>query len=134
MLQPLLVFSDWGILFLRVMFALVLIAHGVNKLKNFKSTAEWMGNVAKPGKFWATLVTANEVGGGLLLLAGFFTQIICIITMLQFLFIIFRVNWKKGLVGGYELDLMMLATAFALLTLGPGAYSLDKHFGITLWW
>ena len=134
MIQPLFVFSDWGLLFLRMALAVILIAHGWAKFKGFKGVADWMGSIGfKPGVFWAGLVTALEFFGGILLLLGFFTQILSVLIAVQFLVIILKVNRGKGLVGGFEFDLVILGAAFALATLGGGAWSLDQFFGLILY-
>ena len=133
MIQPLFVFGDIGIAFLRVMLGIVLIAHGWPKIKNIKGTAEWMGQVFKPGIFWAIVVSVLEFVGGIFLLAGFLTQLIAILVAIQFIVIILKMKLKKGLVDGYELDLIILAAAIALAVLGGGAYSLENFLGLLIY-
>lgn len=133
MIQPLLVFSDWGILALRLALGVILVVHGWPKIKNLKGTAEWMGKTFKPGIFWATVVALTEFVGGLFLIFGFLTQVVAFFVVIQFLVIIFKVKKGKPLVDGYEFDLLILAAAIVLLTLGSGGVSLDNYFGIILY-
>jgi putative oxidoreductase len=130
MIQPLLVFSDWGILALRVVLGLILVVHGWPKIKNLKGTAEWMGQMFKPPMFWAAAVALTEFVGGLFLVFGLLTQVVAFLIAIQFIVIILRMNLKKGFVGGYEFDLLILAAALLLLTVGGGSYSLDSFFGL----
>jgi putative oxidoreductase len=133
MIQPFLVFSDWGILILRVVLGVILVAHGWPKIKNIKGTAEWMGQTFKPGIFWATVVALTEFVGGLCLIFGFLTQVAAFFVAIEFLVIIFKVKKGKPLVDGFEFDLLILASALILLTLGSGGISLDNYFGVLLY-
>ncbi len=133
MIPYLLTYSDWGILALRVVVGLILLSHGVPKIKNIRGTAEWIGKMFKPGIFWAVLVSVFEVFGGISLIVGFLTQVVAAFVVVQFIVIILRVNGKKGLVGGYELDLIILASVLALLVLGGGAMSVDHVLGLLLY-
>jgi uncharacterized membrane protein YphA (DoxX/SURF4 family) len=133
MIQPLFVFGDIGIAFLRVMLGLILIVHGWPKIRNIKGTAEWMSQTFKPGILWATLVALAEFAGGIFLIAGFLVQPVAFVITIEFIAITFKVKWGKGFVGGYEFELLILASALALLSLGAGAFSLDKFFGFLLY-
>ncbi len=133
MIQPLLVFSDWGILALRLALGAILIVHGWPKIKNLKATAEWLGQTFKPGLFWAIVVALTEFVGGLFLVFGFLTQIVSFFLVIEFLVIIFKVKRGKPLVDGFEFDLLILAAALILLTLGSGLVSLDNYLGIILY-
>ena len=95
MIQPLLVFGGIGIAFLRVVLGIILIAHGWPKIKNIKGTAEWMGQMFKPGILWAVIVSVLEFVGGIFLLAGFFTQFIAILVAIQFAVIILKMKLKR---------------------------------------
>ncbi len=133
MIQPLLVFSDWGILILRVVLGLILVVHGWPKIKDIKGTAAWIGQIFKPGIFWATVVALTEFVGGLFLIFGFFTQVVAFFVAIEFVVIILKVKKGKPLVDGYELDLLVLAAALLLLTLGSGGISLDNYWGVFLY-
>lgn len=134
MIQPLFVFNDWALLILRVVLGVILIAHGYPKLRDLKGTSAWMGALGfRPGIVFALVAGILEVFGGLALIAGFLTQGIAVLVVLQFLVIIFKVNRAKGLKGGYELDLLIAATAALLATTGGGLFGLDNTFGILIY-
>jgi len=99
MIQPLFIFSDWGILILRLVLALILIAHGLPKIKNLKTTAQGFKEIGfKPAKFWAFIAAVAEFFGGLMLLVGFLTQLVALIIAIGFLNIHFdgRSYGKEG--------------------------------------
>lgn len=123
------IFSDWGIFSLRVALGAILIVHGWPKLKNIKTIG---GNFAAmgfwPGAFWGPVVAIVEFFGGLALTLGFFTQIAAALFVGQFIvIIIWRMIKKHTFIGAIELDLIILAASLALLTLGGGAFSLDRY-------
>ncbi|MBI5733034.1 DoxX family protein [Candidatus Jorgensenbacteria bacterium] len=121
MFPVVLVYSDWGLLILRVVLGVIMVVHGWPKLKDLKGTSKWFDSVGfKPGVFWATLVGIVEFVGGLALIEGTFTQIAAFLLFIQFLVILFKVKRGQKLVGGYELDLLIAAVALALLTTGGG--------------
>jgi putative oxidoreductase len=134
MIQLFLVFSDWGILVLRVVLGLILIFHGFPKIRDLKGTASGFGAMGfRPGLLWATAVAVLEFGGGILLLAGLLTQVVAALLFIQFLVIILKLKIKSGLVGGFEFELLILASALALATLGSGSLSLDHFLGLYLY-
>ena len=98
-----------------------------------RGTAEWIGKIFKLGMFWATVVALTEFVGGIFLIFGFLTQIFAFIVAIEFIVIIIKLNWRKGLVGGYEFDLLIFASALALATLGAGGYSIDHFLGLILY-
>jgi len=122
-------FGMLGPVLLRIGLAIVFIAHGYSKLfkkENFLGTAQFFESInIKPAKFWVLVVGITEFLGGILLLAGFFTQLVALLLAFDMLIAILKVNFKKGLVGGYEFELILLLSALALVVLGPGAFSID---------
>lgn len=128
-------YSDVVLLVARIILGVVLVAHGWPKLKGFKGTAGWLASIGlKPGELFAGIAVLVEFFGGLMLIFGLFTQCVAALVVLQFIVIIAKVNWKKGLVGGYELDLVILGLALTLWTVGGGTKSLDALFGLTIFW
>ncbi len=135
MIQPLFVFYDWGLLALRLALGIILVAHGYPKLKNLKGTGEWLASIGfRPGALWAAAAVAVELVGGLMLIAGFLTQLAALAVLLQFLLIILKVNRAKGLVGGFELDLLIATVALLLATAGGGLWSADQAAGVLLFY
>ncbi|KKU91636.1 MAG: DoxX family protein [Candidatus Jorgensenbacteria bacterium GW2011_GWA1_48_11] len=133
MIQPLLVFSDWGIFILRVALGLILVAQGWPKIKNIKNMSGRTGETFKPGILGATAASLTEFVGGLCLIFGFLTQVAAFFVAIEFLAIIFKVKKEKSPVDGFELNLLVLASALILLTLGSGGVSLDNYLGILLY-
>lgn len=122
-------FEMFGPLFLRVGLAVIFIAHGYPKLfkkENFLGTSQFFESInIKPGKFWVLIVGIVEFFGGILLFAGLFTQLVALLLAIDMLVAILKVNLKKGLVHGYEFELILLLSALALVVWGAGAFSLD---------
>ena len=134
MIQPLFALGDYGILVLRIILGIILVNHGLPKLRHLKGTGDWMASIGfKPGRFWAAVVGILEFIGGILLVAGFFAQIVSVLVALQFLAILLIVKRSKKLAGGFEFDFLILGAAVLLATTGGGAYGLDEYLGILLY-
>lgn len=135
MIQIFLIYNDEALLILRLALGLIFIAHGWPKIKDLKATAQGFAGMGfKPGKFWGTLVAVAEFFGGILLILGFFTQLVSLILAIQFIVImIWKLKIKQKLVGGYELDLILLAALLVLASVGSELYSLDSYFRIYLY-
>lgn len=134
MVQPFLVFGNWAIFVLRVVVGLVLVRHGLPKLRDLKGTGEWFGSVGfRPGIFWALVAGLVEFGGGLAIILGFLTQFVSLFVALQFLIILLKFKKGKMFAKDSEIDWLILASALALLTLGSGAFSLDSYLGFIIY-
>ena len=134
MIQPFLVFSNWAIFVLRVVIGLILMRHGLPKLKDIKGTGGWFQSIGfKPGTFWAVVAGVTELIGGLFLVLGFLTQLAAFFIVLEFLVILIRFKKDKMFAGESEIDWLILAAALALLTLGSGALSLERFLGLILY-
>jgi putative oxidoreductase len=127
---------EYGLLLLRLVVGLLFVAHGSQKLFG------WFGGGGPQGTaaFFASLgyripaVTAivaglSEFGGGLLLATGFLTPLASLLLATVMLNAIATVVWPKGLLGGYEFELTLLAVAIALAATGPGRISIDHALG-----
>ena len=136
MIQPLLIFSKWGLLILRVVVGLVLVAYGWPKIKDLKTAHknfEMMG--FKPGSLWGTIVALFEFVGGILLIIGFFSQLIGALIVIEFI-VATLFNIKRGakLVGGYAIDILLLASGFLIATSsGHFALGVDSLLGIIIY-
>jgi len=125
-LNILLVFSDWSLLLLRIVVGIIFLVHGWPKLK--KLTETW-GNFSmmgfKPGWFWGTIVAVLEVVGGALLLLGIWVQVPALLLAVQMMVVtLWKIKKGEKLSGGYEFDLLLVAGALVLVTMGGGAFSL----------
>ena len=125
-LQPL------GLLVLRLVLGIIMIAHGYTKLTpaGFHQHANFVGHLGMPWWF-AFFSTAAEDLGGLLLILGLFTRFAAIAICAELIVIILKVHWKNGLLPehGYQFPLALAAIAFSLIFLGAGAISLDALRG-----
>ena len=134
MFPLLLIYGNFSIFLLRIILGAILIPHGWSKLKDLKGTAEWMGSVGfKPGKLWAPIVSLLEFIGGIFLILGFFVQIISTLLAVQFVAIlIWKIKNKQKLVGGYELDLILLGVSLLLLTVDTDVNLINLPFWLGL--
>ncbi len=125
--------TDFASLVLRVILGGLFILHGWMKVKNPKQTAAW---VASTGWTWAAgfayPFTYLEFLGGIALVIGLLTRIVGILFVLEMIAttIFSRVKLGKKLLGGWEVDVLFLAGALALVFLGAGAWSLDALAGL----
>lgn len=122
---------DWvrySPLLMRAAIGIIFVAHGFPKL--FVRTAEIAGFFAKAGipfpLLTVMLVGVIEFCGGLALLAGLWTRAAASLLALVMAGAILFVKGSTGLVGGYELDLLLLAGTVSLALTGPGAYALNE--------
>lgn len=127
---------DEGTLLLRLVVGLAFAAHGAQKLFGWfgggglSGTAGFFGSL---GYRWpaalALLAGLAELGGGLLLAAGLATPLAALLICTVMLNAIVTVQWRKGFLGGYELDATFVAVALAVVATGPGRWSLDRAIG-----
>ncbi|WP_067519304.1 DoxX family protein [Endozoicomonas ascidiicola] len=123
--------NDYGILIIRLTLGAALLAHGL--LKYFVFTlAGTVGFFESLGLPWFTayLVFLGEVGGGLLLIAGYQTRLIAAL-MTPILIGASVVHIPNGWVfsaqgGGWEYPIFMTATSIALVFMGDGAISVKR--------
>jgi putative oxidoreductase len=115
------------------------VGHGTQKLFGWfgghgvEGTAQFFENIGiRPGRRNAIAVGAAEAAGGMLLMAGLFTPLAAATLSSVMLSAIRHVHASKGpwvTEGGYEYNLVLLATMFALTEAGPGPVSLDNVLG-----
>lgn len=119
-------YSNWSLLFLRLVVALVFGSSGYSHLRRPAERAKSIGmNVP----FTVFLGTA-ELAGATALAVGFMSQWAAIGLILVMLGAIYKkaVAWKTGFWGeksmGWHYDLLFIAMLLVILTMGPGRYSL----------
>lgn len=120
-----------AVLLLRLMTGVAFMLHGWPKIQN---PLHWMDAFpGHPPSFVQVLPAVAEFAGGLGLALGLLTPLCCagiICTMLVALFThISRGDpfLNQGSGGFWELALVFLVSAIAILLLGPGRYSLDQR-------
>lgn len=126
--------SGYGALVLRLALGFMFVAHGYLKIAVFTvaGTVGFFESVGFPG-FLAYFTIAAEIGGGLLLIAGFQARWVALATI-PILLGAAQVHWGNGWVfnapnGGWEYPVFLAAAALALVLLGNGAYALSFKNG-----
>ncbi len=124
----------WALLALRAVAGVIFIVHGMPKLQKSKMLAGAMGMSTTI----VMLIGLAEMLGGLSLLLGLVTQLGCLVIGI---IMIGALNYKIGKWHlpfsaidkmGWEFDLLLLVTAFAVAILGPSQFSLDwLLFGVS---
>ena len=75
----------------------------------------------------AWVVTLIETFGGIALIIGFGTELAAGLLVLVMIGALISIKFSVGLVGGYELDIALIAALLPILSEGAGKYSLS-HF------
>ena len=133
---------DAGLLVVRVVLGSILAAHGAQKLfgwfggHGMAGTSGWLDSIGfKPARLHATVVGLAEFGGGVSLVLGLITPLGAAAVAGVMLVAVATVHWSNGFFnasGGYEFNLLIIATAIALAITGPGEVSIDRLAGWTL--
>jgi putative oxidoreductase len=135
---------DMGLLIARVVFGLVMAAHGTQKLFG------WFGGYGlagtggffeqlgfRPGRLFAAVASTAELFGGLLLALGFLGPIGPALMLSVMIVAAFSVHWQHGLfaaTNGVEVPLLYGAFGAALAFSGHGQYSVDALTGLAAVW
>jgi len=118
---------DAALLILRVVLGIIMLYHGWPKLTGLGGVIEGFTGMGIPlPAVSAVFATVAEVGGGLLLLLGAFTDIAGLLVAIDMLGAITFVHAKNGFGvgdGGVEWPLALLAMALAVALAGPGRYA-----------
>lgn len=121
--------SDLGKLILRIALGVLVLLHGIAKLKGGVGPIEGMVTAHGWPAYLAYGALIGEVLGPLLLLVGFYARIGAVLIAINMLFAFALAHMGQltqlNEQGGWALELqgMFLATAVALALLGPGRYS-----------
>ncbi len=129
-----------GLLILRLVFGMTMLAHSVQKLFGWfggggiAGTAPFMEQLGfRSGRLQAVLAGLVEGSSGLFLAAGLFSPLAAAMIISVMLVATVTVHLPKGFFmqnGGCEYNLALAAGALALAFTGPGALSLDAAVGI----
>lgn len=115
-----------GTLILRVVLGLVFLFHGLDKFQSgIGNTAGWFESIGLPGLL-AYAVALIEMVGGILLIIGLFSRIVSGLLVVIMAGAVITVNFAEGFLGGYELDLALMAMAIFIFLNGAKKYSLDR--------
>ncbi len=118
---------DLALLLLRVVLGIIMIYHGWPKVTNLGGIIDGFAGMGVPlPAVSAVFSTLAEFGGGILLLAGAFTDIAGLMVAVDMLGAIVIVHAKHGFsVGdnGVEWPLALLTMGLAIALAGPGRFS-----------
>jgi len=124
---------DAAALIARIALGALFIVHGWPKIKDLKGTMSWVKGTGFPGgQAFAAAFALLEFFGGIALIAGFLTQIVAVLFVLEMAATTYFSKTKLGkkLVLGYELDVLYLVLALAIAVMGPGMWSVDHLIGL----
>jgi putative oxidoreductase len=129
-----------GLLLVRLVFGLLLAAHGAQKLLGWfggpglAAVAGGFGSMGfRPGRLFAAVASLTEITAGLLLVLGFLGPIGPALAISVMIVAMGSVHWKNGVFAannGVEVPLLYATAATALALIGPGACSLDVILGL----
>lgn len=124
---------DRGLLVLRIALGVVFVMHGWQKLTVYgiSGVAGGFGQMGFPlPTANAVLITAVELVGGLMLLAGAGTRIVAALLAFAMLVATVVAHGSGGffLPTGYEFALTLMLASLALTQTGSGRYSVDARF------
>lgn len=123
-------YSDWSLLVVRLILAVVLIRHGWPKVKDLRQTAaNFSGMGFHPGFFWGVAAALLEFLGGITVVFGIRVSLVALLFGIEMLVVMAwkLFKWKKSF-ADCEFELALLGLCVALLTFGAGYYSLFSGF------
>ena len=109
---------------IRILVGIAFMAHGYPKLIDVAGTQGFFSKIGLPAEL-AFPIGLLEFVGGLVLILGILTRISSILLIGDMIGATLIVKLPKGFVGGYELDLLLLAGVVSLLLSGPGRISIE---------
>jgi putative oxidoreductase len=131
-----------GLLVVRIIVGLYFVGHGAQKLfgvaggYGLNGTGQFFETMGlRPGKLNAFAAGAAELTAGVLLALGLLTPLAAALVVGVMIVAIATVHLSKGpwtADGGYELNLVYIAIAFALAGVGAGDWSLDNALSLDI--
>jgi putative oxidoreductase len=131
---------DVGILVIRVLFGVGIMAHGAQKLFGWfggyglKGTGRFFEGLGfRPGVPFAAASGLSEFGGGMSLALGLFTPFGAAAVLAGMLVAMVSVHLKNGffaMANGIELPFLYAVAALGIALSGAGTFSLDAFFGL----
>lgn len=135
---------DAGLLLVRLVFGLLMAAHGAQKIFGWfggyglTGTAGFFDTLGfRPGRVFATAAGASEFLGGVLVAVGLFGPIgpaLMLSVMIVAAMSVHRPHGVFATSNGIEVPLLYGAAATALALTGAGVFSMDEALGGAAWW
>jgi putative oxidoreductase len=133
-----------GLLILRLVFGLIMAAHGAQKLfgwfggHGLAGTGGFLESLGfRPGRFFAAAAGLGEFVSGLLVALGLLGPVGPALMVMMMITAAISVHWVNGLfatANGIEVPLLYATAGFALALTGHGRYSLDATLGLHALW
>jgi putative oxidoreductase len=117
--------AQYGPLPIRILAGIAFIIHGLPKLSNIAGTEDFFANMIGLPAAMALPIGLLEVIGGIALLVGVLTRVASIFFIIEMIGSTIVAKLSRGFVGGYELDLLLMAISISLLLTGPGRISVE---------
>jgi putative oxidoreductase len=117
--------AQYGPLPIRILAGIAFIIHGLPKLSDIAGTEDFFANMVGLPAAMALPIGLLEVIGGIALLVGVLTRIASILLIIEMIGSTIVAKLSRGFVGGYELDLLLMAISISLLLTGPGRISVE---------
>lgn len=132
--------ADLALLAIRLVVGTAFVLHGFPKIQHPLTSVAGVLPAA-PGWLQASVAFA-EFAGGFALIVGFATPIFAFLIACDMFVVVFVVLVPQGATfvarghgrGSYELELLYLVAASALILMGPGGYAIDaaRAAGLTI--
>ncbi len=117
-------FKVLSLALLRVVVGATFLAHGLQKVQNIEGTIGFFASLGLAASI-AYVVAWVELLGGLAVLLGVYSRWAAYALSLVMVGAIAMVKFDMGFVGGYELDLVLLASLLVIAFSGSGPYSVS---------
>jgi putative oxidoreductase len=133
-----------GLLLIRLIFGLMMAAHGTQKLFGWfggyglAGTGGFFESLGfRPGRLFATAASLSEFVGGCLFAVGFLGPVGPALILAVMLVASISVHWRNGLfaaTNGVEVPLLYATCVVGVALIGFGSYSLDALLGLVPLW
>jgi putative oxidoreductase len=138
------VLFNLGLLLIRLIFGLAMVAHGSQKLFGWfggyglAGTGGFFESLGfRPGHMFATAAALSEFVGGWLLALGLFGPVGPALILAVMLVASISVHLRNGFfatTNGVELPLLIATAVVGVALIGFGNFSLDAVLGLATWW
>lgn len=122
--------ANLGLLLIRLALGAIFIVHGWLKISSLEGTGMFFEQLGIPAaNVMAYVVAAVEFLGGIAMVLGVLTCWSGALIAIVMIVAIISAKFGRGFVGGWEFDLMLLASALGIALAGPGEWTIKRLFG-----